>query len=340
MNPINLKTGPLTDAELQLWADSYNQINREAGCPFLSIDRTAFLRLFLQPDEETEKYLWGLPGEQGLLVLTKPQQGDKLYLTYLGLRAKARHQGIGTALLDYGLQEVRREHPDLTCLEISYFDPVNLAWQLPGKPGVTHPNSPGVEVSCDAYGYFRHLGFREYARQDSYYLDLKKFSQSGQLDIRRSKCLQAGYEVRPYDAELDRGWEELLADLQNPMWTKIFQAELAKDRSARPILIAVKDHRVMGFAGPLDVEPSGRGYFAGLAVHSQARGLGLAGLLFYELAAALQELGASYLTLFTGEKNPAARVYQGAGCEVVTHWGCLRLSAEDFSDLHEPDLIR
>lgn len=60
-------------------------------------------------------------------------------------------------------------------------------------------------------------------------------------------------------------------------------------------------------------EPTGRGYFAGIAVEERYRGHGLGKLLFYRLCRAEKECGAQYMSLFTGIDNPAQNIYKEAG---------------------------
>ncbi|HIX29130.1 MAG TPA: GNAT family N-acetyltransferase, partial [Candidatus Blautia stercoravium] len=81
---------------------------------------------------------------------------------------------------------------------------------------------------------------------------------------------------------------------------------------------------VCGFTGPLDVEKKGRGYFAGIAVDESVRGKGVAKILFCELCMGLKEQGASFKTLFTGEKNPARNIYEAAGFQIVKSWANMR----------------
>ena len=79
------------------------------------------------------------------------------------------------------------------------------------------------------------------------------------------------------------------------------------------VLVALSGGTVAGFTGPVYPEPTGRGYFAGIAVAEQYRGHGLGKLLFYRLCRAEKERGARYMSLFTGIDNPAQNIYKEAG---------------------------
>ena len=84
--------------------------------------------------------------------------------------------------------------------------------------------------------------------------------------------------------------------------------------------IAVHNGKAVGFTGPIHVQESGRGYFAGIGVHSEYRKYGLGKALFSTLCKSLKEIGAGYMTLFTGETNPARYIYQSAGFKIVKTW--------------------
>ncbi len=70
---------------------------------------------------------------------------------------------------------------------------------------------------------------------------------------------------------------------------------------------------VCGFAGPLRREENGRGYFAGIGIHSDYRSRGLGSCLFAALCRGLKSVGADYMTLFTGTDGTASRIYEKAG---------------------------
>ena len=62
----------------------------------------------------------------------------------------------------------------------------------------------------------------------------------------------------------------------------------------------------------------------GLDVANALLFAGLGTLLFYRLCQAEKEAGARYMSLFTGEKNPARHIYERAGFEAVRTFGILR----------------
>ncbi len=132
---------------------------------------------------------------------------------------------------------------------------------------------------------------------------------------------ERGFITNP---DMMEGMTDLIDHLGNSMWRKSILGEPFPADGGRPILVPVKDGRVLGFAGPLDVERSGRGYFSGIAVDPSARGRGVAKVLFSALCANLRAIGAGYMTLFTGEDNPARRIYEAAGFTIVKSWADMK----------------
>ena len=80
--------------------------------------------------------------------------------------------------------------------------------------------------------------------------------------------------------------------------------------------MALKGDQVAGFAGPVYPEETGRGYFSGIGVAPEFEGKGFGTLLFYRLCREERQAGAAYMSLFTGEENPARKIYERAGFEV------------------------
>lgn len=247
-------------------------------------------------------------------------EGDPFGYVTMVLTAPARTRcGLGTAMLD-ALERTLVERFGVREARILYFDPVTLTWTLPGRPGVEHPNAPGVDIASAAYAFFRKNGYSCLTRQNSYYLPLESFSRPPRIAEAADRLAAAGCLIRPYDPETMTGMREMLEGLGNPWWQRDILGEPAPKDGGRPILVPVRDGRVLGFAGPMDVEKNGRGYFSGIAVDASARGQGLAGVLFSALCQGLRDLGARYMTLFTGADNPARRIYEGLGFTVVRTW--------------------
>ena len=89
------------------------------------------------------------------------------------------------------------------------------------------------------------------------------------------------------------------------------------------MLVGLSGHTCAGFTGPIYPEETGRGYFAGIGVAPQYGRHGLGTLLFYRLLEQEQAAGAKYMSLFTGQTNPAKQIYSGAGFREVRTFGVM-----------------
>ncbi|MFW5743909.1 MAG: N-acetyltransferase family protein, partial [Spirochaetota bacterium] len=208
--------------------------------------------------------------------------------------------------------------------EVTFFNPVTLTWLIPGTDGHDHPNSPGVDVHGDGYLFLKNQGYRDFAYQNSYYLPLAEYVPPANIDEIRRRLSDSGLRICRYDPGRHRGLHELFDDLGTDDWRRIVDANYAPDGPHEPVLIVEDGARVCGFTGPLHVQPSGRGYFAGIGVHSDYRGRGAAKALFSALCGELAAMGASFMSLFTGETNPARNIYEAAGFRIVRCWADMR----------------
>lgn len=252
--------------------------------------------------------------------------GEKYgYITMLIVEKESRRQGLGKEMLNALETEIKSRY-QVEEMRIIFFNPVTLVWEVPGHPGCEHPNSPGVDVTSAAYKFFQANGYQKMATQNSYFIELKNYEFPQAMQEKEAQLNADGYFIRPYDPETMHGMEEMILGLNNPMWTRDILGEPEPKDGGRPILVPEKDGVVLGFTGPLDVEPSGRGFFAGIAVDSRARGRGVAKVLFSALCRGLRGVGASYMTLFTGEENPARRIYEAAGFTIVKTWEDMKKS--------------
>ena len=129
-----------------------------------------------------------------------------------------------------------------------------------------------------------------------------------------------GYHVERYDPRQHVGLEEMVAALDNTMWSEEIPAA---GKSGMDLLVGLKGNVCAGFTGPVYPEKTGRGYFAGLGVAPQFEGHGLGTLLFYRLLEREKQAGAKYMSLFTGEDNHARFIYLNAGFRVVRTFGVM-----------------
>ena len=248
---------------------------------------------------------------------------QKTFITMVIVKEEERGRGLGRWILNELEQELIARGKRHT-LEISFFNPITLSWVIPWRRGAEHPNMPGVDVGSGAYLFLKNCGYRDFSMQNSYYTALNTYHYPKAMEDKKNELAHAGFKLELYDERIHTGMDEMLRRFGNPMWEREILGEPSRQKGGRPILVPVYEKRVCGFTGPLDVEKNGRGYFAGIGIDPDFRGKGLAKVLFCELCQTLKKEGASYMTLFTGENNPARNIYEDAGFSIVRTWADMR----------------
>lgn len=205
--------------------------------------------------------------------------------------------------------------------DVLFFNPMQLAWYIPNTPGHEHNNAPGIPVDGPLYPFLLGRGYVERARENAMYLPLAEFSLPAETAAKEAKAAAGGYEVGLYDPAKHSGIEEMLDGLNNPLWRREISACA---REGKPVVVASKGGRAVGFAGPVIRQENGRGYFSGIGVHPDHEGHGLGTILFYRLCEAFKDIGTTYMSLYTGSTNPALRIYEKAGFAAVKQFAVLR----------------
>ena len=311
-------------------ASLWNACCRGPGAPlYQQLSESRFSGLFLHSGEDFESV--SLVAEEGGSPFgfangTVRPGAEQAYITTLLVAVNARRRGVGTRLLT-ALEETLLHRPaaaSVNRFEIVFFNPITITWIIPGSDGHDHPNTPGVDVATGGYLFFKNRGYRDFAYQNSYYLPLSAYQRPANIEEILSRLGEAGMRVCRYEADRHTGLDELFDDLGSEDWQSIVTANFAPGGAQEPVLIVEDGNRVCGFAGPLHVQDSGRGYFAGIGVHSAYRGRGAAKALFSGLCSELKEMGAEFMSLFTGETNPARNIYEAAGFKIVRTWADMR----------------
>ena len=197
---------------------------------------------------------------------------------------------------------------------VSYFCPIRLPWVIPESDDARHNNRPGLWVESKEYQLLRRCGWLENSRQVAMYLPLEGYVFPETMKQQAEEMAKQGYFVDWYDENRHKGVDDMVESLHNSMWS----AEIpAAAHNGLPLLVGLEGSTVAGFTGPVRPEPNGRGYFAGIAVGPSFQGHGLGKLLFYRLLEAEKQVGARYMTLFTGTSNHARQMYRKAGFREV-----------------------
>lgn len=203
---------------------------------------------------------------------------------------------------------------------VTFFNPIRLPWIIPGTDGHQHNNMPGIPVDTRLYSRMLASGYKNAAEEMSMYLYLKNFVYPNEMIVKEAQMAAEGYTVDWYREGVHQGVDEMVASLGNSMWSaEIPQAA----HSGMKLLVGLKGSTVAGFTGPVYPEPTGRGYFAGIAVSPAYQNHGLGKLLFYKLCQAEKDCGAEYMSLFTGIDNHAQNIYKEAGFVEKRHFGVM-----------------
>lgn len=292
---------------------------------YAPLSRGDFERLVLQNPCFSPRYAFVLEGEGalagfvcGAAAASLPAGAERGYFSCLLLE-----EGLGEAAAGLLLQALENAFAAAgrSSCDVLFFNPIRLPWVIPGTPGHTHNNAPGVWVESPLYGWMLRRGYAQRARECAMYLDLAGFELPQKQREKQAELSRVGYGVEFYDPARHTGLSQLLTALGNPEW----QVEISRCAAEGvPFLAALCGRQAVGFAGPVYPEPGGRGYFTGIGVAPEQEGKGLGTLLFYRLCEAEKAAGAVYMSLFTGEANPARHIYAGAGFKPVRSFAILR----------------
>lgn len=320
---------PMIEKDIPRACSFFNSILAKDALVYKPLTDEQFEAGFLHTLPQTRRFALLLEDEEQAVVglgagVYMPKTG-KAYITFVAVDPALRRQGWGTKLLQE-LETLLLSQPEGAPekIDIVFFNPTNFTWIVPGTEGHDHPNSPGVDVSTGGYLFFKNSGYRDFAIQNSYYLPLSQYEYPEELAQRMDALAQRGIEITYYDAGKHEGLADLMDALNNEDWRQRVLENVHRPDGGDPLLVVVHNGRTVGFTGPLAVQESGRGYFAGIGIHPDCRGLGAGKTLFAALCRGLKQQGAEYMTLFTGENNPARNIYEAAGFKIVKVWADMR----------------
>ncbi len=316
----------LSNQDVQEVLDLWNKERDKNRFLHKKLDLETFNSKFIEVSDNIEKINCVCKEEEKVIGFGNAcyKKGEEVgYITFILVQEEYIRRGIGSEILK-ALEEELKKNDKLKKLEIIFFNPINLEWIVPGTKGHDHPNAPGVDMSSPAYLFFKNTGFRDFATQNSYYRLLEGFAYTEKIEKRAAELSDKEITITYYDKEKHYDFEELFENLNTPLWTEAIMGNISKEDAGYPVLIVENKGKICGFTGPLMVQDSKRGYFAGIGIHSEYRKHGAGKVLFSALCRGLKDEGAHYMTLFTGETNPARNIYESAGFKIVRSWADMR----------------
>ncbi len=243
------------------------------------------------------------------------------YLDALMVRKFSRGKGVGSMLLNALEEAMRRAGKSF--LDVSSLSPVNKDWIIPGTPGHEHNNMPGIDDQSPAFAFLQKRGYEVRAREVAMYLDLSTYHTSPEVEQKRERLKSMDIVAGRYDVNENCEWDEMCNRVGSEYWRKVLKDETASPEP-RPIFAARTKGHIVGFTGPADVQPNGRGWFTGICTDPWYEKMGIATVLFNDLMCEFIHLGAQYSSLFTGTDNHAQRLYLKTGFRPARQFAMLR----------------
>lgn len=292
-----------------------------------------FCQVFLESPHYRKEYMAAVFDQAGQLTgfgagLLKRSylQGENFdntpaYVTMVLVAPQKRRQGIGTGILKELEDRFRAAGKEKAA--VTYRNPAALTWNIPGRPGIQHNNAPGVLMDSPGYLFFKSQGYGLLRVEEGMYRPLSSGYEIPERIQKKQDILRKnGIETGMFDPEKHHGFEELFDALGGEVWRQTIGDNL-KQQKPLPVLVASDRGKIVGFAGPIDREENGRGWFNGIGTHPDYEGQGIASVLFHRLMATFASIGAQYSTLFTDQGNPAMFLYRSAGFSTAARFGVM-----------------
>ena len=236
------------------------------------------------------------------------------YLHTFFVKKENRRQGIGSALLN----EVEKfaKEKGRSSVRFVFVGQINWPWYIPNTDHHMHPGMPCVRINSDFYIFLYHHGYYVNSIHEGFHLPLSEYEMPKAVVEKMEENAKRGLVVEVYDPAKHYGIDEFCEVINNPGFAASIKNNLKRE-TPYPFLVASNNGKVVGWTGAMYVEPSGRGHLDGIVVDPNERKSGLGKGLFCNLCKYLKEIGASYMTFFTGLDNPARFIYLGAGFDVA-----------------------
>jgi len=205
---------------------------------------------------------------------------------------------------------------------VHFFHKFGVPWYVDQKH--IHPKYQGELIGSELHNLYQALGFIEHSIEDTYFMDLNEFKLKDSVVANLDVVKNEGYEVTLYNKDLHYGLKEFAENLGSRGFSEAILNNLNRE-NPYPIVTALHNKKAIGFAGPMHISDDKRGIFYGIELNEGHRGKGLGKALFQMLVYNLQQMGAEYMTLFTGRTNPARNIYMDAGFKIMHSFQTLKL---------------
>lgn len=246
------------------------------------------------------------------------------YLSYLLVDEQKRGHGIGGELMS-ALEYAFAQISECEKIDVVFRNPVHLPWFVAEDGGDHHPCVPGVDMSSSLYPFLQSRGYADFAQQNVYHQRLSDYVAPADIAVKQESLRSEGIELTMYDESRHYGLSELFDNINNLGW----KAEVMAN-THQPIVVAVdvnavRDGKslVVAYTGPL-THHNGRGVFCGIGTRTDYRGRGIGKLVFCEMCRRHAAHGATFMTLYTGENNPARYIYEAAGFSIIRSFANMR----------------
>ncbi|MBN3489938.1 GNAT family N-acetyltransferase [Acholeplasma equirhinis] len=205
---------------------------------------------------------------------------------------------------------------------VHFFHKFGVPWYVDDKH--IHPNYQGELIGSPLHKAYLDFGFSEHSIEDTYFINLYQFELKSSLKSNLDAIKSSGYEVTIYDDKKHYGLKEFAEGLGSRGFSEAILNNIKRE-TPYPIVTALYQGKAIGFAGPMHLASDKRGIFYGIELNQEHRGLGLGKALFQILCDSLKNMGAEYMTLFTGRTNPARNIYMDAGFKIMHSFSTLKL---------------
>jgi GNAT superfamily N-acetyltransferase len=244
------------------------------------------------------------------LAQTQPENSGVMLMT-LFVDPVRRRQGVGSQLLDhvkqYGCHRSKR--------------------YLRIGPGAPDYFTLGLALDSPEQSFFQKRGFvedPEFGYRPIWMgMKMTDWTLPARMETLSARLSEEGISVR-LSAPSDTPAILQMTERHFSGWHKSSILPNFQKADPAPLAIAILSQRVIAFAGPLYIDPVGRGYLVGVGVDPEFRRKGLAHAVFNTACSWWKANSAQEGFLWTGTGNPAVKAYASAGWRIIQTYVVMR----------------